>query len=214
MCGCLMPAADRRAPTRTAARRLDAAGSGNRHGRPDERVLESVVVAGFDPNRGLFSATPDGHAYPNPLAGGAGGRARGQAGSGRHSLPVATCRRASAWPCTLRPPTPAAPAERLDGGLAALETMGLVLGRALYEGVLLDCPLAPFFVARLQARPARCVPAHVDGRRSSCSARPPAPPGACADARSRAHTCCCRAAGRYLMSCRRWIPKSTALWSS
>ena len=25
-------------------------------------------------------------------------------------------------------------AERLDGGLAALETMGLVLGRALYEG--------------------------------------------------------------------------------
>lgn len=28
--------------------------------------------------------------------------------------------------------------------------MGLVLGRALYEGVLLDLPLAPFFVSRLQ----------------------------------------------------------------
>jgi hypothetical protein len=27
-----------------------------------------------------------------------------------------------------------------------------VLGRALYEGVLLDLPLAPFFVARLQGR--------------------------------------------------------------
>ena len=44
------------------------------------------------------------------------------------------------------------PAERLDGGLAALETLGLILGRALYEGVLLDLPLAPFFVARLQGR--------------------------------------------------------------
>ena len=42
--------------------------------------------------------------------------------------------------------------ERLDGGLSALETLGLVLGRALYEGVLLDCPLAPFFVSRLQVR--------------------------------------------------------------
>ncbi|PRW44359.1 E3 ubiquitin- ligase UPL7 [Chlorella sorokiniana] len=75
-----------------------------------KEFLESVVSAGFDPNRGLFAATPDGQAYPNPLA------------------------------------------ERLDGGLAALETMGLVLGRALYEGVLLDCPLAPFFVSRLQGR--------------------------------------------------------------
>ncbi|KAI7846263.1 hypothetical protein COHA_000243 [Chlorella ohadii] len=75
-----------------------------------KEFLESVVSAGFDPNRGLFAATPDGQAYPNPLA------------------------------------------ERLDGGLAALETLGLVLGRALYEGVLLDCPLAPFFVSRLQGR--------------------------------------------------------------
>lgn len=81
---------------------------------PGRRLLESVVAAGFDPNRGLFSATPDGHAYPNPLA------------------------------------------ERLDGGLAALETMGLVLGRALYEGVLLDCPLAPFFVSRLQVGALAC----------------------------------------------------------
>ncbi|EFN55183.1 hypothetical protein CHLNCDRAFT_23742 [Chlorella variabilis] len=75
-----------------------------------KEFLESVVAAGFDPNRGLFTATPDGYAYPNPLA------------------------------------------ERLDGGLSALETLGLVLGRALYEGVLLDCPLAPFFVSRLQVR--------------------------------------------------------------
>ncbi|KAI3428601.1 hypothetical protein D9Q98_007424 [Chlorella vulgaris] len=75
-----------------------------------KEFLESVITAGFDPDRGLFKATPDGCAYPNPLA------------------------------------------ERLDGGLAALETMGLVLGRALYEGVLLDLPLAPFFVSRMQGR--------------------------------------------------------------
>ncbi|KAL4428287.1 hypothetical protein ABPG75_002376 [Micractinium tetrahymenae] len=75
-----------------------------------KEFLESVVAEGFDPNRGLFSATPDGYAYPNPLA------------------------------------------ERLDGGLAALEALGLVLGRALYEGLLLDLPLAPFFVSRLQGR--------------------------------------------------------------
>lgn len=35
-----------------------------------KEFLESVVSAGFDPNRGLFAATPDGQAYPNPLAGG------------------------------------------------------------------------------------------------------------------------------------------------
>jgi hypothetical protein len=34
-----------------------------------KEFLESVVAEGFDPNRGLFSATPDGCAYPNPLAG-------------------------------------------------------------------------------------------------------------------------------------------------
>lgn len=34
-----------------------------------KEFLESVVAAGFDPNRGLFTATPDGYAYPNPLAG-------------------------------------------------------------------------------------------------------------------------------------------------
>ena len=61
-------------------------------------------------------------------------------------------------------------AERLDGGLAALEAMGLVLGRALYEGVLLDCPLAPFFVSRLQvgagaasACPLQALPRCPDG---------------------------------------------------
>lgn len=35
-----------------------------------KEFLESVVSAGFDPNRGLFAATPDGQAYPNPVAGG------------------------------------------------------------------------------------------------------------------------------------------------
>ena len=40
----------------------------------------------------------------------------------------------------------------LPGGHALLQTLGLVLGKALYEGLLLDLPLAPFFVARLQGR--------------------------------------------------------------
>jgi hypothetical protein len=35
-----------------------------------KEFLESVVASGFDPNRGLFSATPDGFAFPSPLAGG------------------------------------------------------------------------------------------------------------------------------------------------
>lgn len=34
-----------------------------------KEFLDSVTAAGFDPNRGLFAATPDGAAYPNPLAG-------------------------------------------------------------------------------------------------------------------------------------------------
>lgn len=47
-----------------------------------KEFLESVVAAGFDPNRGLLTATPDGQAYPNPLAGGAGelGRVTGRTG--------------------------------------------------------------------------------------------------------------------------------------
>lgn len=34
--------------------------------------------------------------------------------------------------------------------LQVMSLLGLVVGKALYEGVLLDLPLAPFFVARLQ----------------------------------------------------------------
>ncbi|EFJ40292.1 hypothetical protein VOLCADRAFT_99935 [Volvox carteri f. nagariensis] len=45
-------------------------------------------------------------------------------------------------------PNPAA--ERLDGGLALLEFMGLMFGKALYEGILLPVPLAHFFISRLQ----------------------------------------------------------------
>ncbi|PNH11212.1 E3 ubiquitin-protein ligase [Tetrabaena socialis] len=47
-------------------------------------------------------------------------------------------------------PNPAA--ERLDGGLALLEFMGLMFGKALYEGILLPVPFAHFFVSRLQGR--------------------------------------------------------------
>jgi hypothetical protein len=35
---------------------------------------------------------------------------------------------------------------------ALLHFLGLAFGKALYEGILLDTPLAPFFVARLQVQ--------------------------------------------------------------
>ncbi len=57
-----------------------------------------------------------------------------------------------AW--SLVPAISALPAERLEGGLAVLELLGCVLGKALYEGILVEMPLAPFFVSRLQV----CVP--------------------------------------------------------
>ena len=40
----------------------------------------------------------------------------------------------------------------IPGGHALLSTLGLILGKALFEGLLVDLPLAPFFVARLQGR--------------------------------------------------------------
>ncbi len=175
-----------------------------------KEFLESVVGEGFDPNRGLFSATPDGCAYPNPLAGAeaglpdhlprdvvrAGSRARPQeerpvqARQGQVFRPgsLAACRHGPE--CTLEratrgrlvpppPPPPTPTAERLDGGPAALETLGLVLGRALYEGLLLDLPLAPFFVSRLQARRAS-LPRSPPWIPCPCCQRPVA--GACAAA--------------------------------
>ncbi|GFR45588.1 hypothetical protein Agub_g6983 [Astrephomene gubernaculifera] len=47
-------------------------------------------------------------------------------------------------------PNPAA--ERLEGGLPLLEFLGLMFGKALYEGILLPVPFAHFFIARLQGR--------------------------------------------------------------
>uniref|UniRef100_A0A1D2AFA3 HECT-type E3 ubiquitin transferase n=1 Tax=Auxenochlorella protothecoides TaxID=3075 RepID=A0A1D2AFA3_AUXPR len=41
-------------------------------------------------------------------------------------------------------------AAQLEGGWLALEALGSALGKALYEGLLLDAPLAPFFLRRLQ----------------------------------------------------------------
>ena len=35
---------------------------------------------------------------------------------------------------------------------ALLHFLGAIFGKALYEGILLDTPLAPFFVAKLQGR--------------------------------------------------------------
>ncbi|KAK9815844.1 hypothetical protein WJX72_010650 [[Myrmecia] bisecta] len=75
-----------------------------------KEFLEEVVKAGFNADYGLFTATPDGLAFPQPAA------------------------------------------NQIDNGYALLQFLGLVFGKALYEGILLDMPLAPFFVARLQGR--------------------------------------------------------------
>lgn len=48
-------------------------------------------------------------------------------------------------------PQPAA--AKLPQGHALLEFVGGLLGKALYEGILLDYPLAPFFVARQRLCP-------------------------------------------------------------
>lgn len=47
-------------------------------------------------------------------------------------------------------PQPAA--TKVPNGLGLLEFLGLVVGKALYDGILLDVPLASFFIARLQGR--------------------------------------------------------------
>lgn len=44
-------------------------------------------------------------------------------------------------------------AARLHNGLALLRFLGLVVGKALYEGILLDVTLAPLFIMALQRRP-------------------------------------------------------------
>ncbi|CAD7704872.1 unnamed protein product [Ostreobium quekettii] len=43
-------------------------------------------------------------------------------------------------------------AERLQQGPQMMRYLGLMLGKALYEGLLVDIPLAPFFLLRLQGR--------------------------------------------------------------
>ncbi|KAL3151218.1 hypothetical protein ABBQ38_013059 [Trebouxia sp. C0009 RCD-2024] len=75
-----------------------------------KEFLEQVISTGFNADYGLFTATSDGLAYPQPAA------------------------------------------TTIPNGLGLLEFLGLVVGKALYEGILLDVPLAPFFVARLQGR--------------------------------------------------------------
>uniref|UniRef100_A0A061RFF5 HECT-type E3 ubiquitin transferase n=2 Tax=Tetraselmis sp. GSL018 TaxID=582737 RepID=A0A061RFF5_9CHLO len=47
---------------------------------------------------------------------------------------------------------PGPQAARMDPGGGLLSFLGLMLGKAIYEGLLLDLPLAPFFVKRLQGR--------------------------------------------------------------
>jgi ubiquitin-protein ligase E3 C len=52
----------------------------------------------------------------------------------------------TATPDGLAYPQPAS--TRVAQGHELLEFLGLMLGKALYEGILLDWPLAPFFVTK------------------------------------------------------------------
>jgi len=57
--------------------------------------------------------------------------------------------------------------------------LGLLLGKALFEGILLDVPLAHFFVRRLQA----CAPAR-PGIAASAQAKHHINDGMCAECQS------------------------------
>lgn len=41
---------------------------------------------------------------------------------------------------------------QVEDGAALLEFLGTMVGKALYEGILINAAFAPFFVARLQGR--------------------------------------------------------------
>ncbi|MEW5298302.1 MAG: hypothetical protein WDW36_001442 [Sanguina aurantia] len=43
-------------------------------------------------------------------------------------------------------------ADKVELGVQLLEFLGTMVGKALYEGILINAPFAPFFVARLQGR--------------------------------------------------------------
>jgi hypothetical protein len=76
-----------------------------------KEFLVDVLKAGFDPDFGLFSVTPDGTLYPNPAA------------------PL-----------------------RVEHASALYEFLGAILAKTLYEGILVELPLASFFVSKLLGR--------------------------------------------------------------
>ena len=185
------------------------AGGRDRHGGADERVFGECGGCWVRPQPRPVQRHARWLRLPQPpgrwaLGGGAGYLLRSR-GVGQIMLAGCVCLCPTRHqPAGLLLPHRAA-AERLDGGLAALETLGLVLGRALYEGVLLDLPLAPFFVSRLQVRLAvcgGCLPARL----------PACPPAHCPACVCFLATLFppCRAGGRCLMSCKRWTPRFTA----
>uniref|UniRef100_A0A7S1SW68 HECT-type E3 ubiquitin transferase n=1 Tax=Tetraselmis chuii TaxID=63592 RepID=A0A7S1SW68_9CHLO len=47
---------------------------------------------------------------------------------------------------------PGSQAVHMDQGPGLLEFIGMMVGKAMYEGMLVDLPLAPFFILRLQGR--------------------------------------------------------------
>jgi hypothetical protein len=51
---------------------------------------------------------------------------------------------------------PGSQAVHMDQGPGLLEFIGMMVGKAMYEGMLVDLPLAPFFILRLQV--CRAIP--------------------------------------------------------
>ena len=52
---------------------------------------------------------------------------------------------------------PSAVAGRMPGGLGMLEFVGAMVSKALFEGILLNLALAPFFVTKLQVGTGRTL---------------------------------------------------------
>lgn len=100
-----------------------------------------VIKSGFNPGYGLFTTTGGGQYFPGS-----------QAGPSCLGLPPPSLvQERGHFPCAAADPFAwMYQAVHMDHGLGLLNFLGLMLGKAMYEGMLMDLPLAPFFILRLQ----------------------------------------------------------------
>ena len=93
-----------------------------------KEFLTSLCKEVFDTDRGLWLANKKNELYPNP-----------------HSY-ATECMYAT----YLRLYTPALMADIVAGSLAWYRFIGRILGKALYEGILVDVAFAGFFLAKVR----------------------------------------------------------------